>query len=217
MSSSIIDTTARLLVFTRTPVSGSVKTRLASAIGADRAVAVYTGLLRRTLETARRSRIGSVELWCTPTRRNPVLSGFSKDFSLDLCTQTGADLGERMFFAMQQARKSCCHVILIGSDCVDLAVTDINLALEKLAAGYDIVLGPALDGGYYLIGLSRLYRQLFTDIAWGTDRVLEVTREQVALLELKLYELPVRHDLDRPEDLRYMQAVPGPVRNVSTG
>ena len=109
-----------------------------------------------------------------------------------------------MCFAMEQALRVYRHVALVGSDCMDLAVADIDLALEQLVAGNDVVLGPALDGGYYLIGLSRLYRQLFTGIEWGTDRVLEETRERVAQSGLKLYELPVRRDLDRPEDLRYL-------------
>ena len=118
--------------------------------------------------------------------------------------QDGADLGERMFFAMEQALKTCRHALLIGGDCIDLDVSDIDLALDNLSGGCDIVLGPAHDGGYYLIGLSRPYRQLFTEVEWGTERVLQVTRERVALLNLKLYKLPVRRDLDRPEDLRYL-------------
>ena len=193
-----------MLVFTRTPVAGGVKTRLSAALGDEQAVAVHTGLLRRTLELARRTRIGDIELWCTPTTRHPVLADLRDRFSLVLQMQAGADLGERMHRAMEQTLKTCRHALLIGSDCIDLSDTDIDLALDKLAEGYDVVLGPAYDGGYYLIGLSRLYTQLFTDISWGTDRVLQVTRARAALLELKLYELPVRRDLDRPEDLRYL-------------
>ena len=204
LSNSIIDTTARLLVFTRTPVPGGVKTRLSSAIGDERTVAVHTGLLERTLEQARRSSIGDIELWCTPTTRHPVLADLRDRFSLALQMQAGADLGERMQSAMEQTLETCRHALLIGSDCIDLSAADIDLALAKLVAGYDVVLGPAHDGGYYLIGLSRLHRQLFADIAWGTDRVLLVTRERAAQLELKLFELPVRRDLDRPEDLRYL-------------
>lgn len=193
-----------MVVFTRTPVSGGVKTRLSSALGADQAVAIHTELLKRTLETARLSGIKDVELWCTPTTQHAVLADLGEKFSLELHTQAGADLGERMCFAVEQALKRSRHVVLIGSDCIDLNVADIDLALDKLAAGYDVILGPAHDGGYYLIGLNRLYRQLFTDIAWGTERVLQVTRERVARLGLDLYELPVRRDLDRPEDLHYM-------------
>ena len=203
-SNSIIETTARLLVFTRTPVSGGVKTRLSSALGDQEAVAVHTGLLRRTLEQARRTRIADIELWCTPTTRHPVLADLGENFAVELCMQAGADLGERMYFAMEQTLKTCRHALLIGSDCINLSDADIDLALDKLVEGYDVVLGPAFDGGYYLIGLSRLQRQLFTDIAWGTERVLPVTRERAAQLELKLFELPVRRDLDRPEDLRYL-------------
>ncbi len=202
--SSIIEKTAGLLVFTRTPVSGSVKTRLSSDIGADHAAAVYAELLRRTLETARYSSVRDIELWCTPTTQHPVLSGLGKNFSLTLQTQAGADLGERMCFAMEQAMQIYRHVVLIGSDCIDLSAADIDLAVDKLAQGYDVVLGPALDGGYYLVGLSSLYRQLFDGIEWGTGEVLQETRERIAQAELKLYELPARRDLDRLEDLQYI-------------
>ncbi|MDE0155332.1 MAG: TIGR04282 family arsenosugar biosynthesis glycosyltransferase [Gammaproteobacteria bacterium] len=201
---SIIKQKTALLVFTRTPDPGNVKTRLLSVMDAPRAAAIQAGLLQRTLETARASTTDDIELWCTPTTQHPILLELEGRFSLTLRTQAGAGLGERMCFAMEQALERYRHVALIGSDCMDLAASDIDLALEQLAAGTDIVLGPALDGGYYLIGLSRLYRQLFAGIEWGTDRVLEQTRERVAQLGLKLFELPVRRDLDRPGDLRYL-------------
>ena len=193
-----------LLVFTRAPEPGSVKTRLLSVLDAPRAAAIQAGLLQRTLETARASAADDIELWCTPTTQHPVLLELEDRFSLALRTQAGAGLGERICSAMDQALRVYRHVALVGSDCMDLAAADIDLALEQLAAGTDVVLGPAMDGGYYLIGLSRLYRQLFTDIAWGTGAVLAQTRTKAAQLKLKLHELPVRRDLDRPEDLDYM-------------
>lgn len=194
-----------LLVFTRTPDPGSVKTRLLSVMDAQRAVTIQVDLLQRTLETASASTADNIELWCTPTTQHPVLLELEDRFSLTLRPQAGAGLGERMCFAMEQALQVYRHAALVGSDCMDLAEADIDLALEQLAAGTDVVLGPALDGGYYLVGLSRLYRELFAGIKWGTDRVLEETRERVAQSGLKLHELPVRRDLDRPEDLRYLQ------------
>ena len=193
-----------MLVFTRAPEPGNVKTRLLSAIGAERATAIQIELLCRTLETARNSSVGSIELWCAPTTQHPVLLELKDSFSLTLRAQTGADLGERMCFAMEQALRVYSRVTLVGSDCMDLVATDIDLALEKLAVGNDVVLGPALDGGYYLLGLTRLYRQLFAGIKWGTDTVLQDTRERVVGSGLKLHELPARRDLDRPEDLRYL-------------
>ena len=193
-----------LLVFTRTPDPGSVKTRLLSVMDARRAVTIQVDLLQRTLETVRASTADDIELWCTPTTQHPVLLELKDRFSLTLRPQAGADLGERMCFAMERALQAYRHVALIGSDCMDLAAADIDLALEQLAAGTDVVLGPAHDGGYYLVGLSRLYRELFAGIKWGTDQVLQDTRKRVAQLGLNLYELPVRRDLDRPEDLRYL-------------
>lgn len=195
---------AVLLVFTKTPLPGSVKTRLLSVIDADRAVAVHAELLRRTLVTARRSTVRDIELWCTPNTQHPTLIDHAENFSLALQTQAGADLGERMCFAMEQALRRYHHALLIGSDCIDLTAPDIDLALEQLVNGCDVVLGPARDEGYYLIGLSRLYRQLFADIEWGTDRVLAHTRRKAAQLRLKVYELARRRDIDRPEDLDYM-------------
>ena len=202
--SSIIKKEAVLLVFTKTPVPGCVKTRLLSVTSPEQAAAIAVELLRRTLDTACRSSVRDIELWCTPTTRHSTLVELGEDFSMALQTQTGADLGERMFSAMEQSLDNYNHVMLAGSDCIDLAVADLDLAREKLAEGYDVVLGPSLDGGYHLIGLSRLYRELFTGIEWGTDRVMQDTRERVAQLDLTLYELPERRDLDRPEDLKYL-------------
>ena len=203
-SNSIGETAAVLLVFTKTPVPGRVKTRLIPVTGAVQAAAIHTDLLRQTLATARSSSVRNIELWCTPTVQHRSLIDLKEEFSLSMRAQAGADLGERMYFAMEQALENYRRVVLIGSDCIDLTAADIDLALKKLAEGYDVVLGPSLDGGYHLIGLTRLYRQLFTDIPWGTDEVMQKTRERVTRMELKLYELPERRDLDRPEDLHYI-------------
>ena len=193
-----------LLVFTRAPEPGNVKTRLLSAISAERATAIQIELLHRTLETARNSAVDDIELWCTPTAQHPVLCELENRYSLTLRTQQGANLGERMCFAMEQALRSYPLVTLIGGDCIDLGAADIDHALQQLASGYNVVLGPALDGGYYLVGLSGLHRQLFTGIKWGTDTVLRDTRARITQSGLSLYELPARRDLDRPEDLRYL-------------
>ncbi len=194
-----------LLVFTKTPVPGTVKTRLLSVLDAQQAAAIHAELLCFTLEVARRAAVSTVELWCTPTRRHPLLQGLARRFAVTLQTQSGADLGERMDAAMTRTLASHRQVLLVGSDCVDLSPEDINLALEQLAAGSEVALGPALDGGYYLIGLSKPQRRLFEGIDWGTDRVLQQTRARVAQLGLSLFELPPRRDLDRPEDLRYFR------------
>ncbi|MCY4339605.1 MAG: TIGR04282 family arsenosugar biosynthesis glycosyltransferase [Gammaproteobacteria bacterium] len=204
LSNTIIEQTA-LLVFTKTPIPGAVKTRLLSVMDAQQAAAIHTELLRFTLEVARRSAASAVELWCTPTRQHPLLQDLARRFAVTLQTQSGADLGARICAAMTQTLASYRHVLLVGSDCIDLSPEDINLALEQLAAGSDVALGPAFDGGYYLIGLSRPQRRLFEGINWGTDRVLQQTRKRVAQLGLSLFELPQRRDLDRPEDLRYFR------------
>ena len=194
-----------LLVFTRTPTPGQVKNRLLSVMDSQQATAIQVELLQRTLDTARRSIADHIELWCAPTTQHPVLRDLGRRFSLTLHTQEGGNLGERMCGALEQALQRYRHVALVGSDCIDLVTADIDLALEQLAAGTDVVLGPALDGGYYLVGLSRSCGQLFAGIEWGADTVLQDTRARVAQSGLTLYELPLRRDLDRPGDLRYFR------------
>ena len=109
--SSIIKKEAVLLVFTKTPVPGRVKTRLLAVTSPEQAAAIAVELLRRTLDTARRSSVRDIELWCTPTTRHPTLVELGEDFSMALQTQTGADLGERMFSAMEQSLDNYqpCH------------------------------------------------------------------------------------------------------------
>ena len=114
-----------------------MKTRLLAVTSPEQAAAIAVELLRRTLDTARRSSVRDIELWCTPTTRHSTLVELGEDFSMALQTQTGADLGERMFSAVEQSLDNYRHVMLAGSDCIDLAVADLDLAREKLAEGYD--------------------------------------------------------------------------------
>ncbi len=195
---------AVLLVFTRAPVPGRVKTRLVPVLGAARAAALHNYLLRRTLETARRSALTDIELWCAPTARHRALSEYARRFALTPVRQRGGDLGERMRIALRQALGKYRHAVLVGSDCADLAAADLDLALAQLRGGCDLVLGPTRDGGYYLAGMSRLHEPLFSGIDWGSGTVLRRTRARAARLQLKVCELPRRRDIDRPRDLAHL-------------
>ena len=194
-----------LLIFAKAPVPGQVKTRLIPALGATRATEIHNELLRQTLATARRSSIQALTLCCAPDARHPTLLEYAERFSLRLEDQVDGDLGERMRFALEQALQDHRQALLIGSDCVELTEFDLDLARRKLAEGYEVVLGPAHDHGYYLIGMTVPRRQLFTGIEWGTDRVLAETRKRITQLNLKRFELPARRDIDRPEDLEWLR------------
>jgi glycosyltransferase A (GT-A) superfamily protein (DUF2064 family) len=105
--------------------------------------------------------------------------------------------------ALQQAKR----VVLIGADCPGLVTADIDTALQQLDAGADVVLGPATDGGYYLIAVQANHAGLFETVAWGSAQVLAQTRENIDRQGLTTSLLPMRTDIDRPEDyLAWQQA-----------
>jgi hypothetical protein len=121
--------------------------------------------------------------------------------------QQGADLGQRISHAIEQALQQYEMVIVVGSDCPLLDVDYLNEAFESLQQGNEVVLGPASDGGYVLIGMRSHYPQLFEKVSWGTGQVLIQTRETLRGIECLWHELPKRWDVDRPEDLEKLSAL----------
>jgi hypothetical protein len=192
----------RLLVFARAPVPGQAKTRLIPALGAEGAAALHERLVRRTLTVAQG--LAPVTLCCAPGPEHPFFQSIAGQRGVELQRQEGADLGERMSRALQAGLSVAPAVILVGTDCADLQRTDLQEAFAGLAEGADAVLGPAADGGYWLLGLRRWDGVLFEGMAWGTAGVLQQTRTALAGLGWRWRELPVRHDVDRPEDLAYV-------------
>ncbi len=113
--------------------------------------------------------------------------------------QEGDDLGERMFNGLAVGfAKGYENVVLVGSDCPSLNVEDINHSFTTLSS-CDLVFGPSVDGGYYLVGMAEMYPELFINIDWGTPQVLRQSLDCTTDLEVKM--LPVLHDVDLPEDL----------------
>ncbi len=190
-----------LNIFTKAPVPGKVKTRLIPTLGEDDAAKLYQSLLNRTLETAKQAGIANVQLWCTPTIEHSYLKACADRFSVGLRLQEGNDLGERMYFAVEDSLNRGNYVLIIGADCPELSADDLHLAYRKLRQKHDIVLGPAEDGGYYLIGVKSVRNELFTDIQWGSSKVLSTTRDRLKKMDLSSFELCERWDVDRPEDL----------------
>jgi rSAM/selenodomain-associated transferase 1 len=158
-------------------------------------------LVRRAIETAKRSVIGQVVLSCATDIGHPFFMACRDRFGLSLSAQQGPELGSRMAAALALALERTPLAVLIGSDCPDLTPADLDAAARRLAEGYDAVLGPAADGGYVLIGLKRLDPGLFDGIPWASDRVAEITRHRLRALDWCWWELPIRSDIDRPGDL----------------
>jgi hypothetical protein len=199
----------RLLVFARAPVAGEAKTRLIPALGAEGAAALHARLTERTVALATSVMPAAVDLWCARGCGHPYFEDLRRRYAVTLWDQDGASLGERMGAALRHALARSRRVVLIGTDCADCLADDVREAFAALRDGRDGVIGPAADGGYWLLGLARWSSSLFEGIDWGSARVLEQTRAALHALGWSWSELELRHDVDRPEDLARLGAGDG--------
>lgn len=183
-----------VIVFSRAPVPGRVKTRLAARIGEWRAAQLHLRLTRRALRTARDARTGPVELHVTSAHA-------AFHFHGKLVLQKGDDLGERMYRALRRHRRA----ILIGSDCPALTVRDLRRAARLLCAGYRVVLLPTEDGGYALIAARHAPRAILDGVTWGGPQVFEETAKR--LNGIRWRRLRTLWDVDRPEDLERLRSL----------
>ena len=194
--------TSTLIVFARRPVVGKVKRRLARSMGGRRAAQLYAGLLARTLSAARRSGYSRLLLMAaTPGDCAWFRARYSRA-GWQIKAQVRGDLGQRMAQALDAELARGRLAVLIGSDIADLQLNDLRAARRALATGADAVLGPASDGGYWLIGLARPVIGLFDDMPWSTAAVAAITCARLALAGSRLAVLATRHDIDEARDLR---------------
>src|SRR5438477_3653420 len=195
----------RLLIFARVPEHGRVKTRLAREIGDDRALAIYEAMLRDLLQSIGASSDDTeVEVLWVPT---PIANGETLRRAFGdraLAMQTGSTLGERLSMAFSE--RFFFHrtekIVAIGVDDPTLPRTLVDQAFSLLDA-CEWVVGPALDGGYYLIGCraAAFDGDVFANIEWGTERVLPATLERIQAAGGSVALLPERRDIDVAEDL----------------
>jgi rSAM/selenodomain-associated transferase 1 len=162
---------------------------------------VYIELSLRTLRLATQRHLCPVELWCAPSTQHPFFTAVATSYPLVLQPQQGAHLGERMHRAFCATLERYDHALLMGCDCPSLNQDDLEAGLKALSQKTDVVLAPAEDGGYVMIGLNQAQPELFTDMPWGTPQVLEQTRTRIHRLNLRHHELRQQWDLDTPEDL----------------
>jgi uncharacterized protein len=190
-----------LIIFVKNRLAGKTKTRLAAAIGDAAALQVYDQLLAHTYGVTEPL---SCSKWV-----------FYSDFLPDedslwqqhyrLAVQQGADLGERMYRAFEHCfAEGARRVCIIGSDCYELETAHVLQAFEALRQ-QDVVLGPAADGGYYLLGLQEQQPELFRNKVWSTPDVLSEALQDCQRLGLSTFQLPLLHDLDTVRDLKRYQ------------
>ena len=192
-----------LIVFTRYPEPGKTKTRLIPALGAQGAADIQRQMTEYTVSQAKELqnlRSVSVEVRYDGGNRQLMQDWLGYDI---VCRSQGkGDLGSRIARSHQFAVKTGIdYVVIIGTDCPRLNAEVMAQAFQQLHLAHDLVLGPALDGGYYLIGLSRLLPELFMGIDWGTAEVLRQTVAIAQQLKLSIAYLTPLADVDRPEDL----------------
>jgi rSAM/selenodomain-associated transferase 1 len=193
-----------LLVFAKTPKPGKVKTRLLAAVSADVAAALHAACIEDTLRVVRKMRGCDAFVFAAGGtgyfRRLVKKQGSSA--RMQVLPQRGSDLGARM----ENAFRKCFamgfrEVVVIGTDTPWMGVERVRRAFTELKRN-DVVIGPAEDGGYYLLGMRKMVAEIFQGIPWGTERVLELTLEVIAEQKVRGKLLRRDFDLDRPEDLK---------------
>ena len=197
----------RLIIFAKAPLPGQAKTRLCPPLRPEEAARLAESFLLDEVETFNQLEEVQVTVAYAPARGYEVFRRLLGDAFLPwLSPQSGGDLGERLLAAFRGACPAWWPVVVIGSDSPDLPPSLIERAFEALEADEaDVVLGPTVDGGYYLVGMRQPHPHLFQDIPWSTDRVLETTLERLEERGLTGLTLPLWEDVDTIEDLERLR------------
>jgi uncharacterized protein len=195
--------TDQLIVFTRYPAVGQAKTRLIPVLGASGAAELHRQMTVHTLaqvrELQKNQPLTATIYFAGQQSAADMVAWLGAEWQYQ--QQIAGDLGVRMATAFADTLQSGMKkVVIIGTDCPGLTAEIIQNAFEQLS-GHDLVLGPALDGGYYLIGLRSIRPELFINIPWSTDAVLAKTIEIAQQLNLSMALLSPLADVDRPADL----------------
>lgn len=195
-----METKQALLIFQKNAVPGYVKTRLAATIGDARAMDVYLFLVAHTHRVAQQVQVNKHLFY---SDRIEPLSGNPENYTLHV--QHGNDLGMRMQQAFATVFEAGAQqAVIIGTDCYELDAATIQDAFQLLAEN-EVVIGPAEDGGYYLLGLKKNSPGLFNGITWSSDAVFTQTMEKAKVLGLRVATLPVLPDIDTEADLKSLR------------
>ncbi|MEO1049050.1 MAG: TIGR04282 family arsenosugar biosynthesis glycosyltransferase [Bacteroidota bacterium] len=187
-----------LIIFVKNPELGKVKTRLAATIGDEAALSIYHQLLEHTKRITQSLDVDKIVFY----------SGFVDDQDLwspekfQKAVQTGESLGDKMSNAFKAGFENGYESIcIIGSDCYELSEEILASAFQALSGNHETVVGPAKDGGYYLLGMNKHHRALFENKAWSTDEVYPKTIADFESLGLSYSVLPTLSDIDQEKDL----------------
>ena len=194
-----------LILFAKAPRPGYVKTRLQPELSPLDAAQIYRAFILDLIKATSILRGVTRILACDPTHKTPFFQTLAEPEKLELMSQEGRNLGQRMKNAIITAnRMGFGRVVIIGTDSPTLPVALIRKAF-RLLDRTRLVLGPSQDGGYYLIACSKIIPTLFQGIAWGTDQVLRLTMKKVVHQKIKCELLPFWYDVDTIQDLRFLK------------
>ncbi|WP_373496849.1 TIGR04282 family arsenosugar biosynthesis glycosyltransferase [Aquiflexum sp.] len=187
-----------IIIFQKNLVLGKVKTRLAASVGNQQALEIYRDLVAFTYRQA--IEVKNADIWVFFSDAFEEIEESFQDHITAKMVQEGADLGERMqnafatIFGMGYSK-----AFLIGTDCPEISPKILETALDSLKK-HEVVIGSALDGGYYLIGMKKVHPQLFWQMPWSTVKVLPTTLQKINNDNLSHYLLPTLSDIDTEED-----------------
>jgi len=196
--------TIKILIFTKPPLAGKCKTRLIPCLGEHGAAQLQESLLLKIISDLIEFNLCPFEIW--QSEESNYFTQLQVGSELVINTQQGNDLGERMSNAMSNGLLASEGVLIIGSDCAEYTESYFEKAIRSLL-NQKSVIGPAYDGGYLLIGLTRLYPELFLNIKWGSSQVLARTLKALNNLSIHYSTLEPLHDIDRPEDLPLLRKI----------
>jgi rSAM/selenodomain-associated transferase 1 len=191
-----------MAIMAKAPIPGTAKTRLIPVIGAHAAAVLQERLTERTVATALAAGVGPVTLWCAPDCDHASFREIAARLPVTLKAQPGGDLGARMLAAIVAANGP---TLVIGTDCPAFTAGHLRCAATALHDGADVVLIPAEDGGYVLIGGRAAHAELFTGVAWGSATVLAETRARISALGRNVVELTPLWDVDTESDLARLE------------
>ena len=192
-----------LVVFARDPVVGQVKTRLNPFLDLQTTCDLYTCFLSDSLDKVCAVKSTDCFVGIYPSSISGYFERLDPSLSINIFVQEGKDLGDRMknTFSARFA-DGYEDVVIIGADSPSLPLAYIE---QAFVSKKDVVLGPSMDGGYYLIGMRKKITNLFDGIAWGSDRVLKDTYCKLESSDVSLELLPVWYDVDRSDDLIFLK------------
>ena len=194
-----------LIIFAKAPVPGSVKTRLHDRYTPQQAAAFCKAFIVDVLSNGAKVPCERREIFYAPKDGEKAIRGLA-GMGWELQPQGEGDLGARMAGAFNMSfAEGADKTVLVGADSPSLPPTIVSEAFCRLMT-HDLVMGPSMDGGYYLIGMSRPYPEIFHKVAWSTDRVLRQTLKRIGSIDASLSMLPPWYDVDTPEELDFLAA-----------